>query len=284
MSVLSEINRIKSNVASAFSAVTTMGGTYSSSKSANLAAAILTIPVGGGASLTVNAYSSLPSSGTEDSIAIITSTSMTSWVVQPTMPTTTTAGTVWIDVGEGASTTIQLDNIQISPIRAYQYVSGAWQPVDAYVRKGSSWTQFSQRQLEIFMNGTTNTAVTTIVFDKHGASLLDGTRLKVRITGSGAEGYAGTGSKIDVSGFNSLCVKITCGSVNTSCSFGLRTAHNTAATSSGASYASSKTISMTKNTTYTEKLDIASFSGSYYIVVSTVAVGQTTYVNEIWLE
>lgn len=44
MSIQTQINRIKSNVSSAFSAVTEKGGTYSSAKSANLAAAIKTIP------------------------------------------------------------------------------------------------------------------------------------------------------------------------------------------------------------------------------------------------
>lgn len=48
MSIQTQINRIKGNVSSAFSAVTAKGGTVSSAKSDNLAAAILTIPTGGG--------------------------------------------------------------------------------------------------------------------------------------------------------------------------------------------------------------------------------------------
>lgn len=44
MSIQTQINRIKGNVSSAFQAVTAKGGTASSTKSDNLAAAIKTIP------------------------------------------------------------------------------------------------------------------------------------------------------------------------------------------------------------------------------------------------
>ena len=44
MSIQTQINRIKSNVSSTFSAVTAKGGTVSSAKSDNLATAIRTIP------------------------------------------------------------------------------------------------------------------------------------------------------------------------------------------------------------------------------------------------
>lgn len=241
---------------------------------------------GSGVSLNVKAYASLPSSGTANDIAVITSTSMTGWKVQAEAPTSPTAGLVWIDVGEGSSAPIQLDNVQISPIRAYQYVSGAWKSLDAYVRVGSSWTQFSKAKLEIFTDGTINTSVTNIVYDAHGSSMLDGTRLKIRITAASREGFAGTSSKIDVSSYKTLCVQVTCGSSATSCTFGLKSTHIPSDGSAGwiGSYAASKSLSMTASTQYTDSLAIDSFNDDYYICVSTYTANLSVYVNKIWLE
>lgn len=243
---------------------------------------------GGNAALafSVNNYSTLPDTGAENEIAVITSASMTGWKVQAEAPTSPTEGLVWIDVGEGSPAPIQLDNVQISPIRAYQYVSGSWKSLDAYVRVGSSWTQFSRAKLEIFTDGVINTNVTDIVYDPHGGSSLDGTRLKVRTTASNAEGYAGTSSKINVSSYKSLCVQITCGSADSTCSYGLRSTHIPSDGSAGwfGTYVASKSLTMTASTQYTDSLDIESFNDSYYIVVSTVDPSKSTYVNKIWLE
>lgn len=83
-------------------------------------------------SFDVKAYASesvLPTTATENTVAIITSTAITGYVFTNSTPSNPKEGLVWITVGSGSPGEIDLtekNNLSIYPMFAKQYVSGAW--------------------------------------------------------------------------------------------------------------------------------------------------------------
>jgi len=102
---------------------------------------------GGGAALNfkVAAYASadvLPTTAAENTIAVITETAISSWVMQAEEPEAPEAGMVWIYVGAPNVITIQAvkkPSITVYPNTAKQYVDGAWVDVPLKCYQNGAW-------------------------------------------------------------------------------------------------------------------------------------------------
>lgn len=103
---------------------------------------------GGGTALNfkVLAYATkdalLAAAPVENTIGIITNTPITSWLFSTTEPSPAAAGMVWITVGTFGNVgfnALKKNGIQVYPIRAKQYASGAWVDVSAKIYQAGAW-------------------------------------------------------------------------------------------------------------------------------------------------
>ena len=99
---------------------------------------------GGGASLNfaVVGGTSEPANPTENTIWINTDAEITSWIFSAEEPSPAEEGMVWFRVGTSSAVTfnaLKKNNIQIYPISAKQYISGAWVSVNAESYQGGEW-------------------------------------------------------------------------------------------------------------------------------------------------
>lgn len=229
-----------------------------------------------GADLSVKAYSSLPSSGGTNEIAVLTSTTMTGWVIQADQPSGT-SGLVWVDIGEGSAAPIQLDNLQIAPVQAHQYINGGWTPLEGYVYKGSSWVQFCLAELRLYYDGEENPI--TGGWNTSNGTKYD-TYIDTRITGTG-EGRVYPTNMIDVTRYKTLFAEIENASSSLSGTMKLALRSSTA---SKASSACSTSETIAKSTTKTISVDISGISGSYYTIAASETVSVRWYLRKMWLE
>lgn len=112
--------------------------------------------VGGGGSLNfkVTAYASeaalLAATATANTIGVITTTAITSYVFSSDEPSSPTDGMVWVTTGTSSSiefNALKNNCLQVYPIRAKQYISGAWVDVSCMSYQGGSWTKWWSGEL-----------------------------------------------------------------------------------------------------------------------------------------
>lgn len=116
----------------------------------------ITVPLygfggGGGTSLNfdVKAYATeeamLAATPKENTIGIITTTPITSWIFSATEPAETMEGMVWITTGTSSTVkfnALKKNCIQVYPISAKQYVSGAWVNKNMKCYQNGKWRDF----------------------------------------------------------------------------------------------------------------------------------------------
>lgn len=104
---------------------------------------------GGAINFTVKAYPSEVelnnATASENTIGVVTTKEITSWVFSATEPTEPVDGMLWIDVGESSGVEFNLvkkNAIYIYPLFASQYIDGAWVELVAYTYRNEEWTQW----------------------------------------------------------------------------------------------------------------------------------------------
>ena len=83
----------------------------------------------------------------ENTIGIITTTTMTSWVFSAKEPTEPQVGMVWITLGTASTAefnALHNNKLQVYPISVKQYEGGAWVDKTAYSYQGGEWKQWSE--------------------------------------------------------------------------------------------------------------------------------------------
>lgn len=98
---------------------------------------------------------SQPTSPKSNTIWVNTSTTITSWVFSPTQ-TSGAEGMVWIQMGTSspvAFNALKENRINIFPLIAKQYVSGAWVNKTAKIYQSGKWNDFVN-ELYLYKNGT----------------------------------------------------------------------------------------------------------------------------------
>lgn len=119
----------------------------------------------GGLNFKIKAYptkeSLLSASAANNTIGIITTEKITSWVVSHTAPEVPSEGMVWITNGKTSRVVINLlkkNAVYVYPQLIRQYVGGAWVSRDAYCYQNGSWTALWFGQL--YTAGEEWTAIT----------------------------------------------------------------------------------------------------------------------------
>ena len=78
----------------------------------------------------------------ENTIGVITTTTMTSWVFSATEPKEPEVGMVWISVGDASGfefNALKGKTLQVYPLSAKQYYSNKWNDVTPWIYQGSEW-------------------------------------------------------------------------------------------------------------------------------------------------
>lgn len=81
----------------------------------------------------------------ENTIGIITTNKITGWLFSATEPESPTEGMVWISTGSSSAVefnALKKNGIQVYPLSAKQYVSGAWVDVTAMSYQDSQWVDW----------------------------------------------------------------------------------------------------------------------------------------------
>ena len=86
-----------------------------------------------------------PSNPKENTIWVDTDAEITSWVFSATEPTEPTEGMVWIFIGTSSTVefnALKNNDIQVYPISAKQYISGAWVDKTAESYQSGAWAEW----------------------------------------------------------------------------------------------------------------------------------------------
>lgn len=81
----------------------------------------------------------------ENTIAVVTNTEMTGWVLSGDAPEAST-GFVWIQTGGRSNIAFYADtggHLKVSPRYVLQYEDGAWTGKEAYIYQNGEWVHFS---------------------------------------------------------------------------------------------------------------------------------------------
>lgn len=181
---------------------------------------------GGGSAMnfTVKDYASadaLPSPASDNAIAVITGNEIKSWVFSATEPESPSSGLVWFEIGltsDVSFNALKKNALVVCLSRAYQYIGGAFSPVEAYLYNGTSWVDFSSSATYLYIEGDTCDALTggyyaaglrpTSNQASNGLPTITYGEETMTITGSNDYtyngGYVRTKNKIDLTDFSKL--------------------------------------------------------------------------------
>nr|DAE37835.1 MAG TPA: hypothetical protein [Caudoviricetes sp.] len=118
--------------------------------------------IGGGGSalnfkvIAVSSELLLPATAKENTIAVITTTPITSYVFSSTAPTSPTEGMVWFATGTastGGFNAIKRNGLWVYPTGCQQYVSGAWVSKTAKTYQSGKWTEWRLAVKQLYWNG-----------------------------------------------------------------------------------------------------------------------------------
>lgn len=108
---------------------------------------IFNVSGGGGAALNFRVVggTTAPTNPAENCIWVNTNTAITSWIFSATEPSPAEAGMVWISIGVSSVVefnALKKNGIQVYPISAKQYISGAWVDKTATSYQGGVWCEW----------------------------------------------------------------------------------------------------------------------------------------------
>lgn len=108
----------------------------------------------GGLNFKIKAYPTkealLSASAANNTIGIVTTKKIGSWIVDSTVPSTPNEGMVWVSTGKASRIIINIlkkNVIYICPQVVKQYVSGEWVVLDSFCRQNKTWTSIWFGQL-----------------------------------------------------------------------------------------------------------------------------------------
>lgn len=213
-----------------------------------------------------------PSNPKENMIWIDTDVKITSWIFSATEPADSAEGMVWISTSASSSVAfnaLKKNGLQIYPIYAKQFISGAWVSVTPMSYQGGEWKYW---YLVIVRNGVAKVDFSGNVRNTPAMTVTneDG-YIKVTSTNSTTSGAA-TAEKHDVTEYNTIEIDVDVKIIGSYFAIGLSKALN----ASSAATAESNVVVKTKTTKtgrQTLTVNIESYSGTYY--VSTLMYGIT---------
>ena len=226
-----------------------------------------------------------PASPKENTIWVNTDVEITSWAFSATGPENPSEGMVWISVGTSspvAFNALKKNVIQVYPMSAKQYVSGAWVDKTAQSYQNGAWVAWVPDG-SLYLEGNQCTFITggwKFVRGRGsqygtGAGVHNEDHMQLTISETWDSIQATTTNKIDLTKYSKLCCR-------TSGAAGFLQYDSSTTMDNGIAQKAIPKRTSQGNTT----LDISSASGSYYVAVqlsSTTTTG-TMKVYKVWLE
>lgn len=211
----------------------------------------------------------LAASPKENTIGIVTSDTITSWIFSDTEPTETIEGMVWISTGTSSPTTfnaLKKNTLQVYPLSAKQYIGGAWVDKTAKSYQGGAWVDWIL-DINILEKGV-NTASNW----SGGSYQSDGTMKFTRPTNSNPYTQY-TKTTYDLTHYNVLEVVITA----------VGNGYTAVGVMNAQTDSSSEVATIVNPKVGAHQVDISSITGAYPIGV-WLAVGGSVTVSDITLK
>lgn len=105
-----------------------------------------------------------PASASENTVYVVTETSIPRWTVQYSNPSSPSAGDVWIGIGWDRTSEfniIRRNGVYIQIVSCAQYINSTWVSKDAYIYQNNAWRQFSDTYHPLIKTMTGETTFTT---------------------------------------------------------------------------------------------------------------------------
>lgn len=240
--------------------------------------------MGGGGSdlnfkvIAVASESTLPSSAAENTISVITTAPITSYVFSSTAPTSPEEGMVWFATGTASTVgfnAIKRNGLWVYPTGCQQYVSGAWMPKTAKTYRDGAWAEWST---DIY-NGGDNVSMFEVT--SGSSAVMSGYVSEYNGGFKFNKGFVNIIDPYDLTEYTTLHVEFTANVTEAnSIDFGVT---RTATVQS--SYLASKNVgAVTANVKKTADLDISNLTGEAYILIRCGWVSDFVVLNRIWAE
>lgn len=284
-------DQLDSDLTAVGNAIRSKGGTSAKlSFPSGMISAIGAISTGVELNFDVVGGTSQPANQKENTIWINTSTPITDWVFSATQPSAV-SGRVWISTGTSSAiefNALKKNSIQVYPISAKQYVSGAWVDVSAMSYQNGKWVNWI---VHLYDNGSKCEDVTGGWSDiKAGTTAIAWNGDNVRITTlQSTTRYCSTYGKnaINVAGFSELYARISnmsVGNTNSYVAIGLRSSPYTGGDSNEGKNNWGAVIMATSGNTNQQLLSvpIPKLDGNHYIQL--VDYNADVTVREIYLK
>lgn len=151
----------KNDLTSVANAIRTKGGTSAKlTFPSGFVSTIQGIKTGTELNFSVVGGTSKPGSPKENTIWVNTGTAITGWVINTEKPASPVNGMVWLmnaPASYVAFNALKVNAIQVYPVSAKQYVSGAWKEVSATIYQDGSWKNMSEY---LYVRGNQCTSIT----------------------------------------------------------------------------------------------------------------------------
>ena len=215
-----------------------------------------------------------PTSPKENTVWVNTDTAISGWVFSAAEPTNPVKGMVWFHTGANSSTPINAlkkNGIYVYPDACQQYINGAWVGKVALVYQNGMWLGW---ELYLFQNGDEKASVTggwaaqglTISGGSYATApsiTNDGTTILFTESAGSNGGVAYMKNKINLSGYNTLTMKIRTNAVSAGVHAGFYIWETI-----GTSYIAKKDLNLNNNGSgnyATVTVDVTNYNGSYYL-------------------
>lgn len=219
----------------------------------------------------------------ENTIGIISTTEMTGWIIDANQPENLTQGMVWISNKSYMNVSfnaLKKNGIQVYPLSARQYVSGAWEDTPTKIYQNDRWLELS---ITLFPPASNWNGAT----DGHGHAGInsDGITLQEEWISYQQYQQATTISSWDVTPYSRLCARMKTSTTNCTKVVALSTEADSNVLNSTFV---AKVTSDTQTAGTIIELDISSLSGQYYVAVGQYTTSGSsnnyTIFDKVWMK
>lgn len=237
-----------------------------------------------------------PGNPKENTLWVNTETEISGWVFSATEPKSPVEGTVWISTGTSSTVefnALKKNGIQVYPISAKQYISGAWANVTAKSYHGGAWKDWIKYLYNMGDECTNLTggwvSVASLGFSGSGLgvkapTITQNTGYTIVKQTEDNSGYYRTTNRINLDSVKNIVLvgylKETTGHpvwTQMSC-------HANVPTYWGQNQAAYITASIGNGVLGTYRLDVSGLTGDYYICLGCHGITASIRIDQIYLE
>lgn len=232
----------------------------------------------------------------ENTIWVNTETEISGWVFSATEPKSPVEGTVWISTGTSSTVefnALKKNGIQVYPISAKQYISGAWANVTAKSYQGGAWEDWIKYLYNMGDECTNLTggwvSVASLGFSGSGIgtkapTITQNTGYTIVKQTEDKSGYYRTTNRINLDSVKNI---VLVGYLKETTSHPVWTqmsCHANVPTYWGQNQAAYITASIGNGVLGTYRLDVSVLTGDYYICLGCHGSSASIRIDQIYLE